>query len=365
MVTSPLFPPPPTTSSSGSTKRRRGLFDTVLTLVLVYAVYASTPVGAVAETAINIARGQKDRPSWLSTFKGRETAVSMSSQAVVDAKAAIAGVAAPIAVAASAHNVDPEALAAIISVHGACTETACDAEAPPRIAPLVPGTGARASADQLARAMAAAHKELPGAPASLAIEALYVGTIPVKLAVEQARRSAIEDPLDVEAHAEFFTPSARRGPLQAALAVLAVHRLRTLAWPAATTFRITSPFGERIHPVTGKKSFHNGTDVGTPTGTSLIAAAAARVKRQSQDSVSGNYVVLDLGLGIETVYCHLSEPRVTEGTRVPVRGEVGLSGATGRVTGPHLHYILRVQGSAVDAQLYGEGTRVGARPTSP
>ena len=345
---------------------RRGLFDAVLALLLAYAVYASTPVGAVAETAVNIARGQKNHPSWLASFKGRETSVSVDATKPLHTDSATAAIATPIAVAAAAHKVDAEALAAIIAVHGACTPTACDADAPPRLAQLVGGNAsARVSADELARALAAAQRELSGAPVSLAIEALYVGVVPVKLAVEQARRSSIEDPLDVEAHADFYSPSARRGALQGALAVLAVHRLRTLAWPADVSFRITSPFGERIHPVTGKKSFHNGTDIGTPTGTSLIAASAARVKRQSTDSVSGNYVVLDLGLGLETVYCHLSEPRVLEGARVAARGEVGLSGATGRVTGPHLHYILRVQGTAVDPQLYGEGTRVGERRTPP
>lgn len=340
-------------------RRRRGLLDAVLMVVLVYAVYAKTPLGAIAETAVNVARGQKERPSWLATFKGRETAVRVSDEAVADATAAEGALPAPIVAAAEKHKVDAEALAALFSVHGTCTQPpaapSCDMEAPPRTSALLGSLAgkARLSADDAAAAIAAGEKQLENNP-ELAVEALWVGPIPVTLAVEQARRSQLADPTDVEAHADFLSPSMRRGPLQSALAVLAVYRLRTLAWPADPGFRITSPYGERIHPVTGLKSFHNGTDVGVPTGTPLVAAHKGSVKRQSKDSISGNYVILDHGLGLQTTYCHLTEADVVEGARVKRKDVVGHSGATGRVTGPHLHYILRVRDQTVDPEKYGE-----------
>lgn len=346
--------------------KRRGLFDFTLMSVLVYAVYAMTPIGAIVETGVNVARGQKERPSWLSTFKGRETAVAMSEEAVADASAAEGKIPLPIAAAADKHKIDVEALAALISVHGACTPTACDVETPPRTSTVYPpaATKARLSADEAAAAIAAATKE-HGRNGELAVEALFVGSIPLKLALEQADRSHLDNAADVEVHAPFFTPSVRRGSLQGALGVIAVYRLRTLAWPADPGFRITSSFGDRVHPVTGKKAFHNGTDVGTPIGTPLHAAHNGGVKRQSRDSISGNYVVLDHGLGIETVYCHLDSAGVVEGARVERKNTVGLSGNTGRVTGPHLHYIVRVHDKPIDAEKVGESPTRGGGLSEP
>jgi murein DD-endopeptidase MepM/ murein hydrolase activator NlpD len=354
-MTSATFDLPVPPSSGAPRGRRRGLLDALLMVVLVYSVYAKTPLGAIVETAVNVARGQKARPSWLATFKGRETAVQVSDDAVADATAAAGALPAPIVAAALAHKVDAEALASLFSVHGTCAAAACDMEAPPRTSAVLGALAGktRITADEAARALAAGQKDLEG-DVELAIEALWVGPIPVKLAVEQARRSTIEDPLDVESHADFLSPSARRGPLQGALAALAVYRLRTLSWPADARFRVTSGFGDRIHPVTGMRAFHNGTDIGTPTGTPLYSAHKGTVKRASRDSISGNYVILDHGLGLQTTYCHLSDAGVHEGARVKRRDVVGLSGATGRVTGPHLHYILRVREQVVDAEKFGE-----------
>ncbi len=347
--------------------KRRGLLDFALMAVLVYAVYAMTPLGAIVETAINVARGQKERPSWLATFKGRETATAVSETAVADASVAEGAIPLPIAAAADKHKVDVEALAALISVHGACTPTACDLAAPPRASTVLPPIAgkARLSADEAAQAIAAAAKE-HGKNPELAVEAMFVGSIPLKLALSQAERSSLENTEDVEVHAPFFTPSVRRGSLQGALGVIAVYRLRTLAWPADPGFRITSPFGDRLHPVTGKQAFHNGTDLGTPTGTPLFAAHNGGVKRQSKDSISGTYVVLDHGLGIETVYCHLSSAGVVEGARVARKATVGLAGSTGRVTGPHLHYIVRVHDKPIDPEKVGESpTRRGGLSEPP
>ncbi len=341
-------------------KTKRGLLDAVLMAALMYAVYARTPIGAAVETGINVARGQKERPSWLATFKGRETAVAMPLDPTTGVNVGAAALSAPPAVMAAAtkYHVDVEALAALLSVQGQCSvdpKQPCDLATPARISTLLQNIRSeRIDVDTAARALAAGQRALGDTP--LAIEAMYVGAPSVKLAVSQAERSGLThvDASDVEAHAEFFTPSIRRGTLQTALRVLSVHRLRTLAWPADPALRITSPFGPRVHPVTGKQSLHNGTDIGAATGTLLLAAARATVKRQSEDSVSGRYVVLDLGLGLQTTYCHLSEPRVIAGEHLARLQAVGLSGATGRVTGPHLHYILRVQDTPVDAELYGE-----------
>lgn len=356
-------------------RRRRGLLDFVLLLGLGYGVYAATPLGAVVETGIRVARGQKDHPSWFATFRGRDTAAASSTGTTATAamgQLARGDLPAPLLRAAQAHDVDADALAALVAARGSCDITACSADAPDKLAMFVPGEIGRVDVDILARGIAAARTALNEQPQQipvddeLALEALFVGTPSLTLAVEQARRSNLEGADDVEVHAPFLSPGQRRGPLQGALAVLLVHRLRTLAWPA-DGFRISSPFGERVHPVTGKVSLHNGTDITTPTGTPLKAAHDGTIKRASVDSISGNYVIVDHGLGVQTTYCHLSEVDAVEQHRVSREGIVGKSGSTGRVTGPHLHYILRINATPVDAEQYGHapGNVGGLAPSVP
>jgi murein DD-endopeptidase MepM/ murein hydrolase activator NlpD len=358
-MTSASLPVPP--SPTKPPRRRRGLFDFVLLLCLGYAVYARTPIGAVVETGIRVARGQKDRPSWLQTFRGRDTtttSTAQTTQALADlGDFARRGLPARLQAAATTHGVDVDTLAALVAVRGHCDDTRCEASAPDRLAMFAPGHSGTVDVDVLAQGLKAARAALKTDDDALAIEALFLGTPALELAIAQASRSGLEVASDVETHAPFLSPGTRRGPLQGALAVLLVHRLRTLAWPADARFRITSPFGERIHPVTGKTSFHNGTDIGTPTGTPLVAAHHGTVKRQSVDSVSGTYLILDHGLGVQTTYCHLSSTRVRERERVRRGQVVGEAGASGRVTGPHLHYILRIGDKAVDPERYGEAPR--------
>ncbi len=361
------FALPTTGGTSGSVpRRRRGLFDAVLMSLLLYAVYAKTPLGALGETGVRMAMGQEQHPSLFSTFKGRETAVDVQSPQIVQAATLQQGERpAPIAAAAKQARVDEAALAALFSVHGMCgaaaTATTCTIPTPPRFFEAVGQVTGKdtATVDEIAFALAKTTTALDG-NAQLGVEALYVGQAALRRAVDAAREGGIDDAAEPDLHAEYLSPGLRRGPLQAVLPVLAVYRLETLAWPTDARFRITSPFGDRIHPVTGQKKFHNGTDIGTPTGTPLAAAHDARVKRASKDSISGSYVVLDHGLGIETTYCHMSVVSVREQDRVVRTAQLGQSGATGRVTGPHLHYILKVSGEAVDAEKYGEApTRAG------
>ena len=334
-------------------RHRRGFFDFMLVLALGYGVYAKTPLGAVVETAVRVARGQNDHPSWFSTFKGRETdvrapIVNDSTQTLMQGELPAA-----IVAAATQHKVDVDALAALVAVRGHCDGAGqCTLQAPDRLAWFAAGRVGTVDVDVVARALAQAAIEMASNNPALAIEALFTGPQSLSLAVEQAVKSNLAAAEDVEVHAPFLSPATRRGPLQGALAVLLVHRLRTLLWPAVG-FRVTSPFGERIHPVTGLKSFHNGTDIGTPVGTPRHSEHDGTIKRASRDSISGNYLIVDIGLGISTTYCHMTSFAVSEKQRTIGDGILGLSGATGRITGPHLHYILRINDKAVNAEDYG------------
>ena len=89
---------------------------------------------------------------------------------------------------------------------------------------------------------------------------------------------------------------------------------------------------------------HQGLDYGVPTGTPVSAANAGIVLLAGPLYFEGNCVVLDHGQGLLTLYLHLSEIKVKQGERIAAGQEIGLSGGTGRATGPHLHLAVRWQG---------------------
>lgn len=125
----------------------------------------------------------------------------------------------------------------------------------------------------------------------------------------------------------------------------------SLASPV-TVGHLTSPFGWRIHPITGVEDFHRGADIACPEGTEISAVLAGTVILARWDDSYGNFVLVDHYNGFQTLYAHCSKLLVKEGEHVK-RGEtVARSGQTGETTGPHLHLELRMDGIALDpAQL--------------
>jgi murein DD-endopeptidase MepM/ murein hydrolase activator NlpD len=110
----------------------------------------------------------------------------------------------------------------------------------------------------------------------------------------------------------------------------------------------TSNFGIRSDPFVGTARMHAGVDIPGPTGTPIYATADGIVSNADRQGGYGNMVEIDHGKGIATRYGHLSRMMVQPGARV-VRGQViGLMGSTGRSTGPHLHYEVRIDGHAVN-----------------
>ncbi len=118
--------------------------------------------------------------------------------------------------------------------------------------------------------------------------------------------------------------------------------------------RITSAFGNRRLFNGVLKSYHSGTDFHAPVGTPIYAVAAGKVVLAKDRFFAGNSVIIDHGQGIYTCYYHLSRIKVKPGTWVKKGTLVGLAGATGRVTGPHLHYSVRVNGVQVDPVAFTE-----------
>ncbi len=128
-----------------------------------------------------------------------------------------------------------------------------------------------------------------------------------------------------------------------------------LSWPVAESARLTSPFGDRNHPVLGAARLHRGVDLSVPVGTPVHAAGGARVRRASEDDVNGRILVLDHGHGVSTLYLHNDELLVGRGSTVARQEVIAKSGNTGRSTGPHLHYQLELGGTAVDPLRYRPG----------
>ena len=114
------------------------------------------------------------------------------------------------------------------------------------------------------------------------------------------------------------------------------------------TSDITSPFGNKRVFNGQLKSFHNGVDFRARTANPVFAANSGVVKLAENLFYSGNAVVIDHGTGIFTIYAHLSRIDVTAGQYIEKRQRLGLTGATGRVSGPHLHWGVKVNGVAVN-----------------
>jgi len=112
--------------------------------------------------------------------------------------------------------------------------------------------------------------------------------------------------------------------------------------------RVTSLFGIRHDPFTGRPEFHTGIDIGAPSGTAVHAARDGEVTGIGSDDVLGNYVVIDHPGGYQTVYGHLSVIGVTMNVRVNAGDVIGAVGESGRATGPHLHFEVRRKGNATD-----------------
>lgn len=129
-----------------------------------------------------------------------------------------------------------------------------------------------------------------------------------------------------------------------------------LTWPVPCSTRVTSRFGTRSDPFTGKTATHNGIDIDgfNNDGNIIVAAADGTVITASYDGAYGNYVVIDHG-DITTLYAHMSGMAVSAGDYVTAGQTIGYLGATGRATGTHCHFEVFVGGSRVDPASYFSG----------
>lgn len=121
-------------------------------------------------------------------------------------------------------------------------------------------------------------------------------------------------------------------------------------WPLPGYYRLTSQFGYRIHPITGKAHSHTGIDVPAPGGTPILAAKSGQVVTSAKHYSYGNYVVIDHGNGNSTLYAHMRSRAVSEGQMVKQGQVIGYVGTTGSSTGNHLHLEVRDNYTRVDPE---------------
>ena len=117
-------------------------------------------------------------------------------------------------------------------------------------------------------------------------------------------------------------------------------------WPVRG--RITAGFGERMDPFSGEPAFHPGIDIADPVGTDVVATGDGLVIEAEPDAGYGRSVLIDHGDGITTRYAHLSRIFLMIGEEVKQGEVIGAIGTTGRSTGPHLHYEVRIHGAPVN-----------------
>jgi murein DD-endopeptidase len=209
--------------------------------------------------------------------------------------------------------------------------------------------GAHLGADAVATLVALdAHD--PGA----ALELHAIGADARERAIRRARSAGVSDAERLSSHARYLSADEARRAEEEVTQVLSLATALDLAWPVDPEARVSSVFGYRTHPTLGTKKLHEGVDIAIPIGTPVHAAGAGRIARAREDRVNGKHVIIDHGHRVRSAYCHGDALHVKKGGRVGRGEHVMDSGNTGRSTGPHLHFGLRIGGRPVDPGPFRE-----------
>ena len=161
------------------------------------------------------------------------------------------------------------------------------------------------------------------------------------IAQENAEISALEKAVAEE-----------KARLEAENAQARIYNGGMFTWPCPGYKRISDEYGNRIHPILGTQQFHNGVDMAASSGTAILAAYDGDVIAATYSSSMGNYIMIDHGSGLYTIYMHCSALYVSKGQAVTKGQNIAAVGSTGRSTGPHLHFSVRLNGSYVSPWNY-------------
>lgn len=325
-------------------KKPGGLFDLAMASLAIATLCTATPLGELAARAARRAFGTKGRATSL---------VSFFSAGELSSSSPTACGAGPLASVALAYG-NTQALLKAFALASARESQAGEVtmELSAEGLALLRQRGAK-GADlatperrlrEVSRALPELERELGTRDAALA--ALVIGIAPLRYAVARARAEGHAPTL--EALLPHLAPPARRRASGVVGQTLTLATAFELLWPVATATKITSSFGTRVHPITGKTQRHTGIDLSVPLRTPIRAAGRARVKRTGEDGINGRFLVLDHGHGVTTAYCHNEDNLVAREAEVSEGEPIAHSGNTGRSTGPHLHFQVEIGGHPVD-----------------
>lgn len=176
------------------------------------------------------------------------------------------------------------------------------------------------------------------------------GGLPANALDEQAEARAASKLERLGDRAVHLTGGAgrRAESLESLLGQLEDKREKLVSMPSIWPSRgwLTSRFGPRVSPFTGRRQQHNGIDIAAASGTPIVAPARGRVAFVGRKGPLGKALVLDHGFGVKTVYGHTQAIHVRSGETVARGQEIAAIGTSGRSTGPHLHYVVEVDGKA-------------------
>ena len=172
------------------------------------------------------------------------------------------------------------------------------------------------------------------------------GGEPLEATDRSSSNTAFFESLDHRALGLTAGAGTRADSLEVLLGQLDDKRQRLVSSPSIWPSKgwLTSRFGSRVSPFTGRRQKHNGIDIAAADGTPIHAPARGRVTFAGRKGPLGNALVLDHGFGVKTVYGHTKEILVNTGDTVERGDRIALIGSTGRSTGPHLHYVVEVKG---------------------
>ena len=143
-----------------------------------------------------------------------------------------------------------------------------------------------------------------------------------------------------------------RARLEAENAQARVYNGGMFTWPCPGYKRISDDYGNRMHPILGVQKFHNGLDMAAAGGTAILAAYDGDVVGAAYNNSMGNYIMIDHGSGLYTIYMHCSALYVSKGQTVTKGQKIAAVGSTGRSTGNHLHFSVRLNGNYVNPWNY-------------
>lgn len=171
--------------------------------------------------------------------------------------------------------------------------------------------------------------------------------------IEDAQSDADYYAAEIQAQEELIA-AIKRAEAEKAAAGVEEHPYTggAFRWPCPSSTRVTSDYGTRVSPMSGASSNHKGIDIGASAGADIIAAADGTVTAASYSSAAGNYVMIDHGGGLYTVYMHASSLLVSPGQAVSAGDVIAKVGSTGISTGSHLHFGVSLNGSYVSPWSY-------------